>query len=38
MRPAVRIEADSVLHVFKPLAPGQLRGVSWVAPVILTCQ
>lgn len=33
--PSVRVEADSVLHVFKPLAPGQLRGVSWVAPVIL---
>jgi lambda family phage portal protein len=24
-----------VLHVFKPLAPGQVRGVSWLAPVIL---
>jgi lambda family phage portal protein len=33
--PSVRIEANSVLHVFKPLAPGQLRGVSWLAPVIL---
>lgn len=33
--PSVRIEADSVLHVFKPLAPGQLRGASWLAPVIL---
>lgn len=33
--PAVRIDAESVLHVFKPLAPGQLRGVSWLAPVIL---
>lgn len=33
--PSVRVEADSVLHVFKPLAPGQLRGVSWLAPVIL---
>jgi lambda family phage portal protein len=33
--PSVRIEAESVLHVFKPLAPGQLRGVSWLAPVIL---
>lgn len=33
--PSVRIEADSVLHVFKPLAPGQLRGVSTLAPVIL---
>lgn len=34
--PSVRVEADSVLHVFKPLAPGQLRGVSWLAPVILS--
>lgn len=33
--PSVRIEAESVLHVFKSLAPGQLRGVSWLAPVIL---
>lgn len=33
--PSVRVEADSVLHVFKPLAPGQLRGVSFLAPVIL---
>ncbi len=33
--PSVRIDAESVLHVFKPLAPGQLRGVSWLAPVIL---
>lgn len=33
--PSIRIEAESVLHVFKPLAPGQLRGVSWLAPVIL---
>lgn len=33
--PAQRTEAESVLHVFKPLAPGQLRGVSWLAPVVL---
>ncbi|MDP3647278.1 MAG: phage portal protein [Paracoccaceae bacterium] len=33
--PSVRIDSESVLHVFKPLAPGQLRGVSWLAPVIL---
>lgn len=33
--PSVRVEAESVLHVFKPLAPGQLRGVSWLAPIIL---
>ena len=33
--PSIRVESESVLHVFKPLAPGQLRGVSWLAPVIL---
>ncbi|MGR3200351.1 MAG: phage portal protein [Paracoccus sp. (in: a-proteobacteria)] len=33
---AQRVPADSVLHVFQPLAPGQLRGVSWLAPVILS--
>lgn len=32
---SVRVDAGSVLHVFKPLAPGQVRGVSWLAPVIL---
>jgi lambda family phage portal protein len=33
--PSIRVDADSVLHVFKPQAPGQLRGVSWLAPIIL---
>lgn len=33
--PPVRVAADQVLHVFKPLAAGQVRGVSWLAPVIL---
>lgn len=33
--PSVSVEAESVLHVFKPLSPGQLRGVSWLAPIIL---
>ena len=33
--PPVRITADQILHVFKPLAAGQVRGVSWLAPVIL---
>lgn len=28
--PPVRIPADQVLHVFKPLAAGQVRGVSWL--------
>ncbi|MFN3312579.1 MAG: phage portal protein [Hyphomonas sp.] len=34
--PAQRVDADSVLHVFRPNAPGQVRGVSWLAQVILT--
>ncbi len=33
--PPVRIPADQILHVFKPLAAGQVRGISWLAPVIL---
>lgn len=33
--PPVRIPADQILHVFKPLAAGQVRGVSWLAPIIL---
>lgn len=33
--PSVRVDASAVLHVFKPQAPGQVRGVSWLAPVIL---
>nr|WP_246594528.1 phage portal protein [Mameliella sediminis] len=32
----VRIPAAEILHVFKPLGPGQVRGVSWLAPVILS--
>ncbi|MFN4153648.1 MAG: phage portal protein [Paracoccaceae bacterium] len=31
----VRIAADEILHVFKPLGAGQVRGVSWLAPIIL---
>ena len=33
--PSVRFDPDTVLHVFKPTAPGQVRGVSWLAPIIL---
>ena len=33
--PPVRIPADQILHVLKPIAAGQVRGVSWLAPVIL---
>jgi lambda family phage portal protein len=30
-----RIDAENVLHVFKPVEPGYERGVSWLAPVLL---
>ena len=30
----VRLPADDILHIFKLLAVGQVRGVSWLAPVI----
>ena len=33
--PAVRIPASSIIHVFRPLLPGQVRGLSWLAPVLL---
>lgn len=32
---AVRVAAADVCHVFEALAPGQVRGVSWLAPVLL---
>ncbi len=31
----IRVSAEEILHVFKPLGPGQVRGVSWLAQVIL---
>lgn len=31
----IRIPASEILHVFRPLLPGQTRGVSWFAPVLL---
>lgn len=34
--PPIRVPAADVLHVFKPLGPGQVRGVSWLAPILLT--
>lgn len=30
----VRVPAEDVLHLFNPVAPGQVRGVSWLAPVL----
>lgn len=31
----VRVPAAQVLHIFRPIFPGQVRGVSWFAPVLL---
>ncbi|WP_327622189.1 phage portal protein [Aurantimonas sp. A3-2-R12] len=33
--PPVRIDASEILHIMRPLAAGQVRGVSWLTPVIL---
>ena len=35
-RDPIRLPAKDVLHIFKPLGPGQPRGVSWLAPILLT--
>lgn len=34
--PSIRVDAADVLHVMHPLAAGQVRGLSWLASVILT--
>lgn len=33
--PPVRVPAADVIHVFDPLLPGQVRGLSWLAPILL---
>ena len=33
--PPVRVPASDIVHLFKPLGPGQVRGISWLAPVII---
>ncbi|MDQ0315509.1 phage portal protein [Amorphus orientalis] len=30
-----RIPAEDVVHLFRPLWPGQVRGLSWFAPILL---
>jgi len=30
-----RVPADDVIHMFRPEVPGQVRGISWFAPVML---
>ncbi|WP_424989715.1 phage portal protein [Fluviibacterium sp. S390] len=32
---AKRIPASDMLHIFDPLFPGQVRGISWLSPVLL---
>lgn len=31
----VRVPAENICHLFQPLAVGQLRGLTWLAPVLL---
>lgn len=31
----MRIPADQIVHLFRPEIPGQVRGISWFAPVML---
>ncbi|MEM4239399.1 MAG: phage portal protein, partial [Nitrososphaerota archaeon] len=31
-----RIPAEQIIHVYRPLRAGQLRGISWLAPVIIS--
>lgn len=33
--PPVRVPASDMVHLFKPLGPGQVRGISWLAPVLI---
>ncbi len=32
---SIRVPAAEVLHLMRPLGPGQVRGVSWLAPILL---
>lgn len=31
----VRVPASEMLHIFKPIGAGQVRGMSWLAPIIV---
>ena len=33
--PPVRVLASDIIHLFKPLGAGQVRGISWLTPVLL---
>lgn len=34
LRTSVRVPAERVMHVFRQQRPGQIRGISWLAPVL----
>lgn len=34
--PPIRVDAADVLHVMQPAAAGQVRGLSWLAPAVLS--
>ncbi len=31
----IRAPADSILHIFRPIAAGQVRGIPWLSPALL---
>lgn len=31
----VRVPADQVLHLYRPMRPGQIRGVPWISPALV---
>ena len=31
----VRVDASEILHIFKPIGIGQVRGISWLAPIVV---
>lgn len=33
--PPVRVAASDVIHLFQPIGAGQVRGISWLAPILL---
>ncbi|CAA2104956.1 hypothetical protein MBUL_02954 [Methylobacterium bullatum] len=33
--PPVRVDAADIVHLFQPMGAGQVRGISWLAPILL---
>lgn len=34
----IRVPASEMIHLFRPLAPGQMRGLSWLSPILMRLQ